>query len=377
LNRLSLNGIALLATVSVALSLSACHGKQEGAEASGTASAPQAASVLTVEIVTPQTQTWPQTVSTSGALAAWQEIIVSPETGGLRIAELLVDVGARVKRGQLLARLSDESLVNDLTKQEAVVAQAQSNLDQAVSNARRAKEVENSGGLSAQSIEQYRITEATSRASLASAKADLAATQLKLRQTRVVAPDDGLVASKTGILGNVVNAGTELFRLVRQSRVEWLAEVDARQLAQLREGQVAHLSLPDGQRIDGHVRLVGPVLSMNTGRALAYVSLPVNSPARVGMFANGTIDLADKAALTLPQSALVARDGRDYVYLLGAGNKVRSVPITTGRRQQQRIEVLGGIAGDAKVVASGGAFLSDGAQVTVNAPKAASAAAGQ
>lgn len=374
MNRLSSSGLVLLSAVSAALVLSACPARQEGA-ASAAASAPQEASVLTVEVVSPQSLVWPQTVSTSGALSAWQEIIASPETGGLRIAELLVDVGSRVKKGQLLARLSDESLGNDLHKQQALVAQAQSSLDQAVSNARRAQLVEGSGGLSAQSIEQYRITEATSRASLASAKADLEATQLKLRQTRVLAPDDGLVSSRSGILGNVVNAGTELFRLVRQSRVEWQAEVDARQLAQVREGQRAHVKLPTGQRVDGRVRLVGPVLSTSTGRALVYVSLPVDSPARVGMFANGSIELADKPALTLPQSALVARDGRDYVYLLSDGDKVKSVPITTGRRQQQRVEVLGGIASDAKVVASGGAFLADGARVTVSAARPATKAA--
>ncbi|MCE4554697.1 efflux RND transporter periplasmic adaptor subunit [Roseateles cellulosilyticus] len=369
MNRPCLRAIGA-ATLSLLL-LSACKPKQDGPD--GPASAATAPSVLTVEVVSPTSQSWPQTVQANGALAAWQEVVVSPETGGLRIAELLVDVGARVKRGQLLARLADESLQNDLSKQQALVAQAQASLDQAVSNVQRAKQVESAGGLSAQAIEQYRITEATSRASLASAKADLAATQLKLRQSRITAPDDGLVSSRTGVLGNVVNAGTELFRLVRQSRVEWRAEVDARQLAVIKEGQRANVSLPTGQTVEGRVRLVGPVLSTNTGRALVYVGLPTDSVARVGMFADGVFELPVRPALTLPQSALVARDGRDYAYLVDANGKVRSVVVTVGRRQQQRVEVLAGVPANALVVASGGAFLSDGARVTVVAASAASA----
>lgn len=330
-------------------------------------------SVLTVEVVAPTTQPWPQTLQANGALAAWQEVIVAPETGGLRIAELAVDVGARVRKGQLLARLADESLQNDLHKQQALVAQAQATLDQAASNVQRAKVAENSGGLSAQTIEQYRITGVTSRAALASAKADLDATQLKLRQTRITAPDDGLVSSRTGVLGNVVASGTELFRLVRQSRVEWRAEVDARQLAAIKEGQLARVALPTGQAVDGKVRLVGPVLSTDTGRALVYVSLPNDSVARVGMFATGSVELPAQPALTLPQSALVSRDGRDYVYTVDASGKAHSVVVTTGRRQQQRVEVLGGLPANARVVAGGGAFLSDGAQVTVASAPASAA----
>jgi RND family efflux transporter MFP subunit len=374
LNRPLRASAAIAATVSL-LALAACQDKQAATGNKSAAQESQAPSVLTVEVVTPTTLQWPQSVRANGALTAWQEVIVSPETGGLRIAELLVDVGSRVKRGQVLARLADESLLNDLHKQQATVAQAQATLEQAVSNLRRSRMVETTGGLSAQSIEEYRISEATARASLASAKADLDAAELKLRQSRVVAPDDGLVSSRAGILGNVVSAGTEMFRLVRQGRVEWQGEVDARQLATIREGQRATVTLPDGRDVDGRVRLVGPVLSTNTGRAVVYVALPTDSGAKVGMFGNGLIELPAQAALTLPQTALVARDGRDYVYLVGQDNKVKSVPVTVGRRLQQRVEVLGGLTPNARIVASGGAFLSEGAKVTVVAAASAASAA--
>jgi len=354
---------AIAAAVLLALGTAAWSLRASGA-ADDSAATTRKPSVLTVEVVAPQRQSWPQTVQASGSITPWQEIIVSPETGGLRIAELLVDVGAVVKRGQLLARLSDESLQADLRKQQAAVAQAQATLDQAASNLLRARMVDGSGALSAQKMEEYRIAEATSRASLDSARAELDSIRLKLSQTRIVAVDDGVVSSRTGVLGNVVSAGTELYRLVRQGKVEWRPELDARQVAAVGAGQRATLTLPGGEQVQGQVRMVAPTLSTSTGRATVYVSLPAG-PARSGMFANGTLELGTQPALTLPQSAIVMRDGRAYAYVVGSNARVISRAVTVGRRQDDRVEILGGLEASARVVAGGGAFLSDGAQVTV------------
>ena len=322
-------------------------------------------SVLTVNMVRAQEEVWPQTIHVNGSLAAWQEVIVTPETGGYRIAELLVDIGAKVKKGQLLARLSDETLKTDLRKQEAGVAQAQASLQQAASNVKRATSIAGSGALSDQKIEEYRITEASSRASLASARADLDSTRLKLSQTRIVAFDDGVISSKSAILGNVVSAGAELFRMVRQGKVEWRAEMDAQQLALVREGDIAHVTLPGGQQIDGQVRLVSPTLSTSTGRGLIYISLPSGANVRPGIFAEGVVDLASKPALTLPRSAIVMRDGRAYVYLVDGNGKTSSRQVTMGRSRGDRVEITSPFDKQATVVLSGGAFLSEGAQVTV------------
>lgn len=320
---------------------------------------------LTVDAVRPTQETWQETMQASGPIAAWQEIIVSPEVGGLRIAELLVDVGDVVARGQLLARLADESLRAELRKQEAAVSQATANFERAQSNAKRAQTVAGSGAMSEQQIEDYRINMLTAQAALESARAELDATALKLSQTRVVAVDDGVVTSKSAVLGNVVNSGAELFRMVRQGRVEWLAELDSRQLAQVHTGHTASVTLPSGEQVQGTVRTITPALNAATGRAIVYVSLPTQSSARTGMFASGSIDVGESPALTLPQSAIVPRDGRSYVYVVGDDDTVSPRPVTVGRRYEDRVEVLGGLEPQVRVVASGGAFLADGARVTV------------
>lgn len=338
-------------------------------------------SALTVELVAPESRNWPQTLRASGAVAAWEEVVISPETGGLRIAELAVSVGQRVNKGQLLVRLADDTVRAELAKQEALVAQAEASLQQAVGNLKRAQSVDVSGAIAPQKLDEYRATEATAQASLASARADLQSARLKLAQTRIVAPDAGIVASKSGIVGNVASAGTELYRLIRQGRIEWRAELDARQLASVREGQAARVELPgspQGQSVTGKVRLVSPTLSTTTGRGIAYVSMSADSAARVGTFATGTIDLQTQPATTLPEAAVVLRDGRSYVHVVGEDQKVASRAVTTGRRQDSRVEIVAGLEGVQRVVAKGGAFLSDGVTVTVvQAPSpAASAASG-
>ncbi|MFC5568833.1 efflux RND transporter periplasmic adaptor subunit [Lysobacter yangpyeongensis] len=360
----------IVAAVAVALGVGlwlVSHGGEPDADAG-------ASSALTVEVVGLEKRAWPQTLEASGSITAWQEVIVSPETGGLRVADLLVDVGATVQRGQLLARLADDSVRMELRKQEAALAQARVALEQATSNLKRAKAVGDSGALSEQQLEEYRINEATARASLSSAQADVDSTRLKLKQTRLVAPDDGFVSSKSAVLGNVVNAGSELFRLVRKSRVEWRPELDARQLGMVHTGQSANVVLPGGKQVPGKVREVGPTLSEKTGRAIVYVSLPTDSAARSGMFASGTIALGTKSAMTLPQSAIVSRDGRSYVFAVDAQGKVGSRAVDTGRRQGDRVEILTPIEAKTRIVASGGAFLSEDSQVTVTGQRQAGTA---
>ena len=342
--------------------------------AAGPADAASTPSALTVELAAPESRDWPQTLSASGAVAAWEEIVVSPETGGLRIEELRANVGDRVAKGQLLARLADATVRAELAKQQALVAQAEATLQQAAGNLRRAQSVDVAGALAPQKLDEYRATEATAQASLASARADLQSVQLKLAQTRITAPDDGVVASKAGVVGNVASVGTELYRLIRQGRIEWRAELDAQQLTQVRAGQSAQVQLPGGgAAVAGTVRLVSPTLSTSTGRGIAYVSLDAKGSARAGTFASGSIALERRQALTLPEAAVVQRDGRSYVFLVDAEGKAASRPVATGRRQDGRVEIVSGIEPTARVVARGGAFLADGTPVTVAATAATAA----
>ncbi|WP_246698263.1 efflux RND transporter periplasmic adaptor subunit [Rhizobium sp. BK275] len=318
-----------------------------------------AATALTVSLTAPAQRDWPETVPASGWLKPWQEAVIASETSGLRITDVLVDVGSVVTKGQTLVRLSQESVLADLRKQEAAVATARASLSKAKANADRARQLQPSGALSDEKIVEYLADEQTATASLASEEAALDGEKIKLAQTTITAVDDGLITSRSADLGAVVSAGTELFRMVRQQRIEWQAEVSARYLPRISEGLSVQVNGPEGHAIEGKVRLVGPSVSTDTSRAIVYVTLPADTRPRTGLYVTGNIELQTSPALTVPETAIVFRDGISYVFTASEDQRVQRVRVETGRRNNGEVEIVSGIDRTSKVVTSGGAFLSD------------------
>lgn len=321
---------------------------------------------LTVNPVMPETRDWPREIEASGGIYAWQEGVIAAETGGLRVVDILAEVGDPVRKNQVLARLEEDTVKAELAQQEAKVAQVRAALAEARANGDRARNVKDKGAMSEQQITQYLIAEEAAKANLAAAEAALDKERIRLGQTRVLAVDDGVVSARGATLGTVVQPGTELFRIVRQGRVEWRAEVTAEQLAQVRPGQPAWVWLPGGERVMGEVRMPSPTLDAHTRYGLVYVDLPPVSPARPGMFARGRIQLETTPALSLPASALVLRDGSSFVFQIQPAGRVAQRKVTTGRREQGRVEILSGLDPGVPVVATGGAFLTEGDVVRVD-----------
>jgi HlyD family secretion protein len=174
-----------------------------------------------------------------------------------------------------------------------------------------------------------------------------------------------VISSRSATLGAVVQTGTELFRLVRQNRLEWRAELMAEQLVQIQPGQKVYIHLSNGEVINGTVRVRSPTIDPDTRKALVYVDLPTSESARPGMFVRGEILLGEKEALTIPESALVLRDGYTYVFELDANRRVTQRKVFTGRRANRRVEILEGLDANAVIVATGGAFLNSGDTVLI------------
>lgn len=330
------------------------------------AAAPKAA--LTVALTTPQSGTLPQSLAANGSIGAWQEVIIGAETQGLRLVEVNVQIGDRVKKGQVLARLQGETLAADLAATKAGIAEAEATLAEAQANAERARALQPSGALSTQQIQQYTTGEATARARLQSLKARLAADTLRLNQTVLKAPDDGVISHRLATMGAIAQPGQELFRLIRQGRLEWRAEVPAADLQRVQPGMAVKVVPVGGSPIDAKVRLLAPTVDPATRNGLVYVDLPAGSAARPGMFARGEFVIGQTSALTLPQTAVLLRDGYSVVFRLGKDSRVLQTKVQVGRRLGDRVEVTGGLDATAQVVASGGGFLADGDLVKVVKP---------
>jgi HlyD family secretion protein len=326
---------------------------------------------LTVTLTQPQPATLAVRIAANGNIAAWQEASVGTEANGLRLAEVRVNVGDVVKRGQVLATFATDTIAADLAQARAAVAEAEATLAEAAANAQRARDLQPSGAMSAQQINQYLTAERTAQARLEAQRAAVKVQQLRLQQTQVLAPDIGVISSRSATVGAVLPAGQELFRLIRQGRLEWRAEVAASDLAAIRPGMTVNVTPAGGAILKGTVRMVAPTVDAQTRNGLVYVDLPASGAARAGMFARGELDVGSGSALTLPQSAVLVRDGFSYVLRVGPDSKVSEIKLAVGRRSGDRIEVRG-LDPSARVVASGGGFLTDGDTVRVlEAPSAA------
>src|SRR5262249_40985624 len=161
-----------------------------------------------------------------------QEAVIGANVTGLILSEVKVNVGDTVKKGDVLATFSSQTVAADLEQNRAHAAEAEASAVEAEANAERAKRVSDSGALSEQQLNQYLTSAQTARARAKAQIAALRAQEVRLSDTRVVAPDDGVISSRTATVG-AVPAGNELFRLIRQGRLEWRAEVPAPQMALL------------------------------------------------------------------------------------------------------------------------------------------------
>lgn len=321
---------------------------------------------LTVTVVSPEQQNWKQVFTANGNIAAWQEVVISSELSGQRLTRVNVNVGDEVKRGQILAEINSETIRADLAAAKASYAEAQAVLADAITNNKRIQQLKNTGAISAQESTQYQTSQATAQARLDAAKAQIESNQLRLAQTQVISPDNGVISARTATVGSLAQTGQELFRLIRDHRLEWRAEVTTTDLYKLQQGMTAHVISPDPSqpKVTGQVRMIAPVIDPQTRYGLVYVDLPTTQAIRMGMFVKGEFDLGEKTAITIPQTALLLRDGFSYVFVLDQNNRVTQKKVTTGRRQNDRVEILD-LPLNVKVVSSGTGFLTDGDLVNV------------
>ncbi|MFT3850371.1 MAG: efflux RND transporter periplasmic adaptor subunit [Propionivibrio sp.] len=334
---------------------------------------------LTVAVAKLLPATIPIRVTANGNIMAWQEASIGTETNGLRLTDVKVNVGDTVRRGQPLATFAADTVEAELAQARAAVAEADVAHAEAAANAERAHVLQESGALSTQQIQQYLNAERTARARLDAARAVEKTQRLRLAQTQIAAPDDGVISERSATVGAVLPAGQELFRLIRGGRLEWRAEVAATDLAKLRPGQKVIITPAGGNAIEGRLRMLAPVIDIQTRNGLVYVNLPhspSSSSAHAGMFARGEFEIGSNEVMTLPQSAVLLREGFSYVMRLGPrieqSFRVIQTKVTPGRRSGDRVEITHGLDKEDRVVVSGAAFLGDGDLVLVgDEPKAA------
>jgi RND family efflux transporter MFP subunit len=359
--------LAVSGVLALALALAGC-GEDE---------VPEAVPSLTVSLAAPQLREVTRDVVASGAVAAWEEVSVGVELSGLRVASVAVEVGSVVAAGDVLLRVDDRTLASQLAQSDAQVREAQTNLETARRKAARIRELADSQMVALQDAEEAEAARANAEARLNTAIASRDAARVQRDFTVVRAPVDGVVSARSVQPGQVVGAGTELLRLIRNGRLEWRAELAEADLMRIDAGTPVRVESPGGM-VEGVVRTVSPALDVQRRTGTVYADLPDPGALRAGMFAQGRLALGRAQALLVPGDAVVRRDGRAFVFTVDGEGRVTEVPVEVGSPHGDMIEVREGLAEADRVVARGAGFLGDGDLVrVVDSPEAADAANAQ
>ena len=353
--------LALLVAVAVVAALKA-YGRATPEPA---AQAPVQAATLTVSVEKVSSQTITSSVSATGTVAAWQEATIGAEESGLRLTDVLVKEGDHVKARDVVARLDDSLLKAQLAEQKAAVAQAQATLDSALSAAARADKLLASNAVSAETAEDKATAVKTGKAGVEQAEAAAERLQAELDRTTIRAPFDGIVSSKPAVTGSIVQAGTELMKIVRDGRLEVGVLVPEKDLAAISAGQAATIADASGRTFSGSVSSIAETVNSTTRLATVYVAIGEGSGLKPGMFARVSIQTASSRRLSVAEAALVWHDGKPAVFTVDDAGKVSARPVTTGTRQNGRVAIESGLSEGDDVVVAGSGFLSDGNLVRV------------
>ena len=404
--------IALLLPLAVSLAaLGGCNKPEEKPV--------EAPAVLTVSTQPASMRDIPRLLSLTGSVAAWDQLPVMPAANGLRLMAVLVEEGATVRKGQLLAQLDDATLQaqlaaaqaraasaeaqlakmrtptrrQDLASAQAAVAQAEANLSAAVDTFQRFQQLKAEGGVSEAelvvkqtnveaaraSAEQARQRLSLARegsraedlaiasAQAAEARASVAHSQALLAQTRVTAPDDGRIIKRDAHIGDVSTVGRALFTMVRDSRLEVEALVPESDMGVVKVGMPARIA--SDARPDlvatGKVREVSPSLDAGSRQATVSIDLPQGSAFHVGMFVRAEVNLGQSRSLAVPTKAVVSGGGGAQVFVLD-GQIARARAVQVGARTGGWVEVRDGLKPGEPVIVNGVGFLKDGDKVDVS-----------
>ncbi|WP_297512648.1 efflux RND transporter periplasmic adaptor subunit [uncultured Caulobacter sp.] len=329
-------------------------------------------SAQTVSVVDVTSQPIARQINATGTISPWEEVPVGAETGGLTAVAVNAEEGQVVKAGQVLVKLNDTLLVAQLRQHEAAVASAKATLAEANASLNRARELQAKGYLSQAGLDTAIAKQGTAAANLSSAQAALGETAARVAQTAIRAPVGGLISRRSVTKGQIVTTGAEVFRIVRDSRLELDAEIPETDLGAVKAGMSAKVYSEKVGEMTGRVRIVTSEVNPTSRLGTARVALSAMGGFRPGMFARATIDAGDQPALVVPSASVLYRENRPGVFIVDGTDKVHFRRITILANTGYRVAATGVAAGE-RVVVDGAGFLGEGDPVRVAgaAPKPA------
>ncbi|RMH93829.1 efflux RND transporter periplasmic adaptor subunit [Lysobacter pythonis] len=353
---------ALFLAVCLPLALVACNEDEPAADDANSAQTVSTAPVVRREMASG--------LSVSGPVSAVEEMQLGVEVSGLRVTALNVDVGQRVRRGQVLLTLDHRMLDADLAQANASLREAEAGANLARANLARGENLARGQYISTSQLDELRAARTQGEARLGTARAARDTAALRRGFADLRAPAAGVIAKRSVQPGQVVAAGSPLIYLIRDGRLEWRAELPATQLARVKPGDVIRLTGGEGGTVEGRVRAVSPGVDAANRTGTVFADLPPDlleaGTMQVGAYLEGRIDTGSGSVLAVPADALVLRDGFPTVFVLDRAKAVvQAHRVETGTREGGFVEVRGGVEAGAQVVVEGAGFLAEGDRVRV------------
>lgn len=362
--RFSVALCGFLVLFGVAASLGGCK-KQEASDAATSEAQPPASAAMAVAMTTVQRQSMKRGIRASGPVSAVEEMLLGVELSGLRVTALNVEVGETVKQGDVLLTLDHRTLNANLAQAKAALREAKAAAEFARTQLVRGENLAKKNFISAMRLDEMRAARVQSQARVATAQAAYQAASLQRSFAELRAPADGVISKRTVQAGQVVGAGMELMRLIRDGQLEWRADLPASQLATVTPGDAVVLDALSGSQVHGVVRAVSPGVDAASRTGTVFADLPNPQGLRLGTYMNGHIHTGAEDALVLPMSAIVMRDGFATVFALEANGTVTARRVVQGTRQGGLTEITSGVDEGTEVVTEGAGFLADGDAVRV------------
>jgi len=323
---------------------------------------------VSVEYVSVKHDDKPHELVLPGNIAAVEEATIYARANGY-IKRWLVDIGARVTSGQLLAEIETPELEQQLAQAVGTLKQSQANFEIARITAQRWKELFDQKVVSKQENDEKQTTFEAAAASLTAAKANVGQLQQLVAFNQVTAPFSGTITTRRIDVGALVSAGsgtagTPLFSLARTDPVEIYVRVPEESAPLIQDGMAAKIVVQELKQRE----FVGRVV--RNSRALDFQSRTLLTEVEIqnhegtllaGMYAQVKFTLVDaKAPLIIPSTAFVFRGTGTQVVTIDKENKIHWQRITAGRDFGTRMEVTGGLEENSRVVVNPTDDLSEG-----------------
>jgi RND family efflux transporter MFP subunit len=324
---------------------------------------PRTVRVVTIHMVSPDAGG-----SASGVIQARYNAQVGFLVSG-RLVSRKVDIGAIVKKGDVLAQIDPTDFKNKLVSAQSQVTAAESQVAQAAPQEARQAQLLKDGFTTRVNYESALNSLNAAKASLESARANLQLAQDQVGYTTLKADSDGAVTATGADPGQVVNAGQMIVQISQLDPIEAVFSVSERAVTLVRPGTTVHVALqstPD-VAVEGPIREVSPMADPVTGTFTVKVSLPDAPPAmRLGAVVNGSVQIKGQSVAEIPTTALLQNGNQAAVWVVSPQDKkVRRQPVTVVNYGANTVAISDGLKEGDIVVTAGINWLADDEQVAL------------